>query len=155
VIPDIEAYEQASIDSYMDTVAVSDTIHDPIADVVMYYMIDHATDGKAIGLDSVVTIAYKGYLADGRVFDERSAEDSTEFTVGAEIIPGWALGLQRMKNGEKGRFVIPYELAYGEEGQKDSQNGLRTIPPYETLYFDLEILSVNGASLDDGDSAEQ
>jgi len=155
VIPDIDAYEQAHIDSYMDTVAVSDTIHDPIADVVMYYMIDHETDGTAIGPDSVVAVAYKGYLADGRVFDESSVEDSSTFTVGEDIIPGWELGLQRMKAGEKGRFVIPYQLAYGEEGRKDTQSGLRTIPPYETLFFDIEILSVNGSSGDDGGSAEQ
>ena len=155
VIPDIEAYEQAKIDSYMDTVVVSDTIHDPLEDVVMYYMIDHETDGKAIGLDSVVAVAYKGYLADGRVFDESSAEDSATFTVGPDVIAGWTLGLQRMKEGEKGRFVIPYLLAYGVEGRKDTQSGLVVIPPYETLFFDIEILSVNGDSGDDESSPEQ
>jgi len=155
VIPDIEAYEQAHIDSYMDTVAVSDTIHDPIEDVVMYYIIDLETEGKAIGLDSVVAVAYKGYLADGRVFDESSVEDSATFTVGPDVITGWELGLQRMKEGEKGRFVIPYQLAYGEEGRKDPNSGLVTMPPYETLFFDIEILSVKGASGDDGSSSEQ
>ena len=155
VIPDIDLYEQAKIDSYMDTVAVSDTIHDPITDVVMYYMIDHETDGTAIGVDSVVAVAYKGYLADGRVFDESIVEDSATFTVGEGIIPGWQFGLQRMKAGEKGRFVIPYQLAYGEEGSKDPTSGLMTIPPYETLFFDIEILSVNGESDDEGGAPEE
>ena len=155
VIPDIDLYEQAKIDSYMDTVAVSDTIHDPVDDVVMHFMIDHATEGKAIGLDSIVTVAYKGYLADGRVFDESSVEDSAAFTVGPDVITGWELGLQRMKEGEKGRFVIPYQLAYGEEGRKDTQSGLIMMPPYETLFFDIEFLSVKGGGGDDGGSPEQ
>lgn len=146
VIPDIDAYEQGHIDAYMDTVAVSDTIHDPIEDVVMYYMIDHATDGKAIGLDSVITVAYKGYLADGRVFDESSEEDSASFTVGPDVIYGWEIGLQRMKEGEIGRLVIPYQLAYGETGRRDQTSGLMMLPPYETLFFDIEILKVEGGS---------
>ena len=155
VIPDMDVYEQGHIDAYMDTVAVSDTIHDPIEDVVMYYMIDHATDGKAIGLDSVITVAYKGYLADGRVFDESSVEDSASFTVGTDVIYGWELGLQRMKEGEIGRFVIPYQLAYGESGQRHPQSGLQVIPPYETLFFDLQILKVEGPNGGDGGSAAQ
>ena len=48
----------------------------------------------------------------------------------------------KLHEGEKARFVIPYQLAYGEDGSIDSDSRLRAIPPYETLLFDIEIISV-------------
>ena len=105
-------------------------------------IIDEASDGAPVVNDSLVQIAYKGYLMDGRVFDQRTASDPFEITVGKDVIAGWDLGLLKLHEGEKARFVIPYQLAYGEEGSIDRESGLRTIPPYETLLFDIEIISI-------------
>ncbi len=44
-----------------------------------------------------------------------------------------AIGLLRV--GEKGRFVIPYSLAYGE-------NPYGNIPAYSNLVFDVELLEI-------------
>ena len=52
----------------------------------------------------------------------------------ATVIPGWTEGLQLMKVGEKARFWIPGNLAYGDH---PSQPGY----PYGTLVFDVELLS--------------
>ena len=41
-----------------------------------------------------------------------------------------------MQEGAKYRFFIPYHLAYGERGAGQQ------IPPYATLIFDVELLSV-------------
>lgn len=153
VIPDIEAYEQARIAAYVDTIPTADTIYHPETDSYMYYMIDQATTGDPVVNDSLVDVAYKGYLMDGRVFDERTADDPLSITVGKESITGWDLGLLRLKEGEKARFVIPYPLAYGESGREVPNTGLRAIPPYETLLFDIEILSIEEGveSVDPGD----
>ena len=142
VIKDIDAYELARIDTYLDTILVSDTIHDPDSDAIMYYIIDEASDGAPVVNDSLVQVAYKGYLMDGRVFDQRTASNPFEITVGKDVIAGWDLGLLKLHEGEKARFVIPYQLAYGEDGSIDSESGLRAIPPYETLLFDIEIISI-------------
>lgn len=145
VIKDIDAYEQAKIDSYIDTVQIADTIYDPVSESFMYYIIDEATEGDPVATDSLIQLTYKGYLADGRVFDEATSDDPYEFTLGdpeVVFIEGWNLGLLRLKEGEKARFVIPYQLAYGEFEREDPGSGLRTIPPYETLFFDIEVLSV-------------
>lgn len=151
VIPDIELYEEAKIDAYMDTVASFNTILDEGTGAVMYYMVDHSTDGQAIVDDSAVSLAYTGMLLDGRVFDSKDADDPYKFTMGqAEHIVGWDLGLPRLKEGETARLLIPYPLAYGIIGSTDPSTGLRTIPPYETLLFYIEVLSV-GASADDDD----
>ena len=145
VIPDIEAYEQNKIDDYIDTVSSYDTIIDNSTDAVMYYMIDRATDGQLITSDSAVSLAYTGMLLDGRVFDSRNADTPYEFVMGeAQHITGWDLGLLRLREGEKARLLIPYQLAYGEQGNINQTSGLQAIPPYETLLFEIEVLGVGG-----------
>ncbi len=155
VIPDMEAYEQSRIEAYTDTIMGVETIYDTITEATMYYVVDLPNDtGSTIAVDSVVEIAYKGYLIDGRVFDESAEGEPFEFTVGEEsgVIEGWNLGVTRFREGEKGRLIISYPLAYGELGRM-SQN-IVAIPPYETLVFDIEIVSVNSGS-DSGDTGEK
>ena len=110
----------------------------------MYYVIDESTDGPPVAIDSTIEVAYKGYLIDGRVFDESSDGNYFQFTVGDYddgVIRGWHLGLERFKEGEKGRLIIPYLLAYGLNGRRTSTGNV-AIPPYETLVFDVEVISV-------------
>ena len=141
---DIVAYEAEKIIAYTDTIVGVETVYDTIDDVVMYYVIDESTDGPPVAIDSTIEVAYKGYLIDGRVFDESAEDSGLSFKVGDEesgIIIGWQLGLQEFKEGEKGRLIIPYPLAYGDYGKYTSGN-LVVIPPYETLVFDVEVISV-------------
>ncbi len=150
VIKDIEAYEQAKITAYVDTIPDADTIHNPETDAVMYVIKTVLSKDVDVVKDSIVSVAYTGYLTDGRVFDQRTAEDPFEVTVGKEqVIKGWDLGLLRLKVGEKATFVIPYPLAYGEEGDRHKTTGLQTIPPYETLLFDIHVLSMKEDPKDD------
>jgi len=141
---DIEAYEAAKIVAYTDTIAEVETAFDTIDNVNMYYVIDDSTDGPPVAIDSTIKVAYKGYLTDGRVFDESADGSGITFTVGdpeSGIIVGWQLGLENFKEGEKGRLIIPYQLGYGSYGQYTPMGNV-AIPPYETLVFDVEVLSV-------------
>ena len=114
VIKDIDVYEQSRIDAYLDTVPQYDTIHDPESDAIMYYIVDQATNGSPAAIDSLVEIGYKGYFMDGRVFDASTADNPFIFTVGSgSVITGWDLGMPKLKEGEKARFIIPYQMAYG------------------------------------------
>ncbi len=136
-------YEKAKIIAYTDTIVGADTIHDPGTGAIMYYVVDEKTSGSQINNDSVVELAYKGYLIDGRIFDESAEGEPFEFKVGDPdegIIIGWHLGATKFKEGEKGRLIIPYPLAYGPEGRID--NNIVGIPPYETLVFEIEVVAV-------------
>jgi FKBP-type peptidyl-prolyl cis-trans isomerase len=152
VIEDIESYEEEKILAYTDTIAGVQALLDTIDNVFMYYVIDESTEGAPVDADSTIEVAYKGYLTDGRVFDESDEDSGITFTVDDEnsgIIIGWDLGLKEFKEGEKGRLIIPYQLAYGPDGEFTSR-GNTSIPPYETLVFDIEVLSVEA----DGDGVK-
>ena len=146
VIKDMDAYEQAKIEAFVDTIAGADTIHDPVTDAVMYYVVDEEyPDSTQVANDSLVSVAYRGYLPDGREFDASSEGAPYEFPVGVysdERAPilGWHLGLTRFRKGEKGRLIIPYQMAYGALGRVSGQ--YFAIQPYETLVFDIEVVSV-------------
>ena len=143
VIKDIETYEKNRMEAFVDTIAGADTIQNPSTDFYMYYVIDEPGDGYPIEDDTVVEIAYTGYLIDGRVFDERDADDPYEFTVGGgEVIMGWDFGIRRFVEGSKGRLIVPYQLGYTDVGSTNS-SGLTLIPPYETLIFDIEVVATN------------
>lgn len=83
-----------------------------------------------------VVCHYEGRLVSGKVFDSSYKRNQpAEFGLN-QVIPGWTEGLQLMSEGAKFRFYIPYLLGYGEQGAGPS------IPPYSTLVFDVELISV-------------
>jgi FKBP-type peptidyl-prolyl cis-trans isomerase len=95
-------------------------------------------DAKKPTAEDTVNVHYHGTLIDGTVFDS-SVERGTPITFPLNgVIPGWTEGLQLMKVGDKYRFFIPSELAYGEAGAGP-------IPPNSTLIFDVELLGIEQA----------
>jgi|GEM_PF-547695 FKBP-type peptidyl-prolyl cis-trans isomerase len=89
-----------------------------------------------------VSMNYTGKFESGEAFDSNvdpkfGHVQPFVFTIGAGmVIKGWDEGIAGMKVGEKRTLVIPYTLAYGE-------NGYGPIPPKATLIFDVELVSVN------------
>lgn len=83
---------------------------------------------------SRVKVHYHGTLIDGTVFDS-SVERGEPIEFGLnQVIKGWTEGVQLMVVGEKTRFFIPADLAYG-----DGSAGV--ITPGSTLIFDVELLA--------------
>jgi peptidylprolyl isomerase len=84
----------------------------------------------------VVTVHYTGYFKSGDIFDSSVKRGQPiKFTLGqGQVIKGWDEGLQLMRSGDKYRLIIPYQLAYGENGRGQS------IPPKSDLIFDVEMV---------------
>jgi len=83
-----------------------------------------------------VKVHYEGKLLDGTVFDSSIARGQPISFPLNQVIPGWTEGLQLMKVGDKFRFVIPANLAYGANSPSSA------IPPNSTLVFEVELLGI-------------
>ncbi|MFZ9935694.1 MAG: FKBP-type peptidyl-prolyl cis-trans isomerase [Luteolibacter sp.] len=81
-----------------------------------------------------VKVHYSGWTTDGKMFDSSVTRgEPTQFPLNG-VIKGWTEGLQLMVVGEKRRFWIPADLAYGENPGGGRPGGL--------LVFDVELLEI-------------
>ena len=84
--------------------------------------------------EDTVTVHYSGWTTDGKLFDSSVKRGQpTSFPLNG-VIRGWTEGLQLMVEGEKRRFWIPANLAYGENPGGGRPGGL--------LVFDVELLGI-------------
>lgn len=102
-----------------------------------YQIIQEGTGVKA-EKGKTVSVHYKGQLTDGTVFDSSYKRNQPiDFALGVgQVIPGWDEGVALLKVGDKARFVIPSDLAYGSAGAGG------VIPPNASLIFDVELMAV-------------
>lgn len=92
--------------------------------------------GERPTAESMVKVHYHGTLIDGSVFDSSvDRGEPAQFPLN-QVIRGWTEALQLMPVGSKFKIVLPYTLAYGEQGA----GGM--IAPYSTLIFEVELLEI-------------
>ncbi len=102
------------------------------------YKIEEKGTGPKAEKGKTVSVHYKGMLPDGTVFDSSYTRNKPiDFALGkGQVISGWDEGVQLLNVGDRARFVIPSDLAYGERGAGG------VIPPNATLIFDVELVAV-------------
>lgn len=106
-----------------------------VTDSGLQYSVITAAEGPKPKAEDMVTVHYVGTLLDGTEFDSSiSRGEPAKFPLN-RVIPGWTEGVQLMSVGEKYKFVIPAELAYGAQGAG-------SIPPGATLIFEVELLDI-------------
>ncbi len=95
--------------------------------------------GPVAKAGETVTVQYIGTLTNGHKFDaSRDHGQPFSFPLGGhQVIPGWDMGVAGMKVGGTRKLIIPYTLAYGEEGHPP------VIPPKATLIFVIDLVSVH------------
>ena len=99
---------------------------------------EEATNGKRIG------VHYTGWIYDprqpeekGRQFDSSAGREPYSFVLGSgTVIRGFDQGVPGMRVGGVRRLVLPPDMAYGNTGVGGA------IPPYATLVFDVELVTV-------------
>ena len=79
-----------------------------------------------------VKVHYTGWTTDGKMFDSSVKRGQPASFPLNRVIKGWTEGVQLMVIGEKRRFWIPSELAYGNKPGR----------PAGMLVFDVELLEI-------------
>jgi FKBP-type peptidyl-prolyl cis-trans isomerase len=94
--------------------------------------------GQAPKAGQTVVVHYVGIFPTGKKFDSsRDRSEPFRFTLGAgQVIRGWDEGVATMKVGEKAKFTITPDYAYGSRGAGG------VIPPNATLIFEVELLGI-------------
>lgn len=101
-----------------------------------YQVLKHGSGTASPKATDTVKVHYHGTLLNGTVFDssvERGQPISFPLN---RVIAGWTEGLQLMKVGDKFKFEIPANLAYGDRSPSPM------IPPGSTLVFEVELLGI-------------
>ncbi len=114
-------------------------------DGLLYKVIKSGTGKTPLTTADMVSVLYKGQNIDGTVFDQTTPANPADPDSGprsfpaGQLIPGWVQALSMMKEGDEWELVIPYALAYGEEGRPPR------IPAKATLVFRMTLLKVDFA----------
>ena len=94
----------------------------------MQYKVLQRGQGAVATDSSTVEVNYEGHL-----IYQRGQTASFKPT---QVIKGWTEALTMMPEGSVWELYIPYNLAYGEQGN-------RNIPGFSTLIFKVEVVKVN------------
>lgn len=98
-------------------------------------------NGAELTANKKAAVYYKGWLADGKLFDMSRADEKGElqpfiFTLGAhQVIAGWEQALEGMKVGGVRFVIVPPAAGYGVQGQG-------SIPGNSVLIFQVQLLAV-------------
>jgi FKBP-type peptidyl-prolyl cis-trans isomerase len=84
------------------------------------------------GPGDAVEVHYTGWKTDGTMFDSSVVRKTPVKFQLSNVIKGWTEGVQLMVRGEKRRFWIPANLAYGDPAPGNRPSGM--------LVFDIELL---------------
>lgn len=101
---------------------------------VAYFVMKPGTGFRPQARDSVL-IHVKGFLPDGKVFEDTYAKKQALRGTPATFIPGMSEALQIMPVGSVWRVFIPSALGYAESGVPG------IIPAYSALIFEVELIN--------------
>jgi peptidylprolyl isomerase len=104
----------------------------------LQYIINEEGTGASPENGELVSVHYTGWLEDGTQFDSSVDRGQPfQFPLGqGMVVQGWDEGVAFLKEGGKGRLIIPPELGYGPTGSGG------VIPPEATLIFDVELIEI-------------
>jgi FKBP-type peptidyl-prolyl cis-trans isomerase len=101
-------------------------------------------NGSAVSKGKLVSVQYTGKFLNGEVFDYFGSPGKPfTFKAGAgQVIKGWEAAILGLHEGDRVELLIPSNYAYGEEGLLDATSGSFIIPPFTTLWYDMEVVQI-------------
>lgn len=138
---------KGTITLYKDSVVGTDTLKAPIKATInelpsgiQYAVYWTNSFGYLPQFDDIsnitVSVKYKVYFINGTVFKS----ESTETLAMSSALSFWSIIIPKMKIGSKWRVWVPYNYAYGSDGNKKT-DGTYDVDPYSALIYDVELLS--------------
>jgi FKBP-type peptidyl-prolyl cis-trans isomerase len=104
----------------------------------VYVHIKEKGSGGKIKKGQQVAVIYRGMLANGKIFEEKSKEDPFVIHAGTgEAARGFDIAVSSLSVGDKARVYVPAPLAYG------AQKVGEYIPAFSNLVFDMEIADLS------------
>lgn len=141
VIKDLPGYERDLLSQYLSEQGLS--LSDSTASGIYIIHVEEGTGLSPKKFDGVKAYV-KGSLSDERMFLKDlnlrwslGQETSTVFTKGLND------GIDSMRVGGKAKIIVPYKQGYGAgsvNSYMDNRKG--PIPPYSTLYYDVELIDI-------------
>jgi len=102
---------------------------------LQYLVLEQGDGTQHPSINSKVKVHYHGSLLDGTVFDS-SVDRNEPISFGLkQVISGWTEGVQLMVVGDKFKFFIPSNLAYGNRAAGK-------ITPGSLLIFEVTLLEI-------------
>ncbi len=135
---DVAAANEAAAARFLGDNAVREGVKTTPSGLQYLVLSEGPADGYSPKAEDIVDVHYVGTLADGVEFDSSVKRGAAARFPLNRVIPGWTEGVQLMSEGDKYRFFIPPDLAYGEEGRPGGPIG-----PNAALIFDVELLKVS------------
>jgi FKBP-type peptidyl-prolyl cis-trans isomerase len=90
-------------------------------------------------ITDTVMVHYTGKFINGEVFDSNIGKDAFKTSMNSGAIKGFLEALSMMDVGSEAEVIIPYNLAYGSEGNRNPYTGEMQMEPYQTLIFTLTL----------------
>jgi FKBP-type peptidyl-prolyl cis-trans isomerase len=132
---DVELLDITKAPAVPADVATSPKSAKKTASGIAYRVLTKGTGKEHPKAERTVEVHYTGWTTDGKMFDSSVLRGEPATFPLNGVIKGWTEGVALMVVGEKTRFWIPADLAYGE---KPTRPGA----PAGMLVFDIELLSI-------------
>jgi len=117
----------------------------------LFYIEEKKGSGRSPKADEMVSVNLTVSLVDGtKIFSTDDRGEPFEYQYGQNFdTQGLEEGVGMLRKGGKAKLIVPHRIAYGAESKG------QMIPPYSTIIYEVELVSMRSKEAYDKERAEQ